>query len=225
MSNKAFLLASAMMLFFMSCGPTVSTEWLIPVNEVRDGGPGKDGIPSIDKPKFTDVASVNYLADDDLVFAFRVDNEIHVYPHRILDWHEIANDEVGGFPIAINYCPLTGTGMGWDRIIDGKETTFGVSGLLYNSNIIPYDRKTDSNWSQIRLECVNGELSGTKPVIHQLVETTWATMRAMYPEAQVLTLETGFSRDYNRYPYGAYREQENLFFPVSRTDGRLPRER
>ena len=111
--------------------------------------------------------------------------------------------------------------MGWDRIIDGKETTFGVSGLLYNSNIIPYDRKTDSNWSQIRLECVNGSLSGTKPVIHQLFETTWATIREMYPNARVLTTETGFSRDYNRYPYGAYREQQSLFFPVSRTDERL----
>ncbi len=198
------------------------TGWAIPQDQVFDGGPGKDGIPALENPKLINASAVTFLDDADLVLGYKNGNEVRAYPHPILDWHEIINDKVGDHAFAVTYCPLTGTGIGWDRIIDGKETTFGVSGLLFNSNLLPYDRETDSNWSQMRLDCVNGELLGTKIATFNLVETTWATWKAMYPQTKVVSTETGFSRNYSRYPYGDYKtNNSNLIFPVSPTDNRL----
>ncbi len=198
--------------------------WRIPKEHVKDGGPGKDGIPSIDDPKFVDKANVgDYLDDQDLVLGFRAGNEIRAYPHPILDRHEIVNDAFNGVKIAITYCPLTGTGIGWDRVVNGATTTFGVSGLLYNNNLIPYDRNTNSNWSQMRNDCVNGTLIDQKIEIHQLVETTWATWKEMYPDTRVLSTNTGYDRDYTTYPYGDYKNNGDLLFPVTNLDNRLPR--
>ena len=150
-------------------------------------------------------------------------NEAVAYPHIILDWHEIVNDDVAQSAIAVTYCPLTGTGIGWGRIVNGSKTTFGVSGLLYNNNLIPYDRSTRSNWSQIRLDCVNGRLIGDVIETFPVVETTWGTWKSMFPETKVLSLNTGYSREYGEYPYGDYRTNNNyLLFPLSNYDGRLP---
>jgi hypothetical protein len=144
------------------------------------------------------------------------------YPHRILNWHEIINNKVHGHAIAITFCPLTGTGIGWIRTIGGAETTFGVSGLPYNSNLIPYDRKTNSNWSQIRLNCVNGALRGTEVQTFPLVETTWTTWRSMFPDTKVISVNTGYNRDDNRYPYRDYRTNHNyIIFPYQPVDNRL----
>lgn len=201
-------------------------EWLIPDNEIRDGGPGRDGIPAISTPDFKNPGDINYLDDNDLVLGFVDGNDIRAYPHAILDWHEIINDNTENHSLAIIYCPLTGTGIGWDRVLDGKETTFGVSGLLYNSNIIPYDRETNSNWSQLLNKSVNGQLIGEKAKTYNLFETTWKTWRQMYPSTKVVTTETGYNRDYQQYPYGGYKTSENLIFPVSNSDPRLhPKER
>ncbi len=201
-------------------------EWLIPSNEIRDGGPGKDGIPAISSPVFKSAGDINYLDDNDLVLGFVDGNDIRAYPHAILDWHEIINDNTENHSLAVIYCPLTGTGIGWDRVLEGKETTFGVSGLLYNSNIIPYDRETNSNWSQLLNKSVNGQLIGEKAKTYNLLETTWKTWRQMYPSTKVVTTETGYNRNYGRYPYGSYKTSENLIFPVSNSDPRLhPKER
>ncbi|HKK66590.1 MAG TPA: DUF3179 domain-containing (seleno)protein, partial [Bacteroidales bacterium] len=159
-----------------STSPDEKTDdngWLIPFAEVHDGGPGKDGIPAIDDPKFINAKEADYLNDDDLILGFADGGEVRAYPHKILDWHEIVNDDTPNHSLAVIYCPLTGTGIGWDRNVGDKKTTFGVSGLLYNSNIIPYDRATDSNWSQLLLKSVNGNLISTRPIIHNLVETSW----------------------------------------------------
>jgi len=118
--------------------------WLISSNEVFDGGPGKDGIPSIDRPNFSEVNSIGYMKVDDLILGLKVGNEIRGYTHPVLDWHEIVNDQVKDHPIAITYCPLTGTGIGWNRKIGNLVITYGVSGLLYRNNLIPYDRQTNS---------------------------------------------------------------------------------
>ncbi|MBX2872318.1 MAG: DUF3179 domain-containing protein [Saprospiraceae bacterium] len=204
-------------------GTTNNNDWLIPQNNVLDGGPGKDGIPALDAPDFIDVNQVDFLDDDDLVIGFKVGNDVRAYPHPILDWHEIINDDFGNIRVAITYCPLTGTGIGWDRDIDGGTTTFGVSGLLYNTNLIPYDRATDSNWSQMLLESVQGKMAGTAIETHQVVETTWGTWKELYPQSKVVSTETGWSRNYDRYPYGDYRTNNNsLFFPVGVNDSRLP---
>lgn len=198
-------------------------DWLIPRAQVFDGGPGKDGIPALESPELISPAQATYLESQDLVVGF-VDGEKAVaYPHKILDWHEIINDKVGSTSVAITYCPLTGTGIGWSRMVNNVETTFGVSGLLYNTNLIPYDRATDSNWSQMRLDCVNGVLKGEEVVTLPVVETTWATWRQMYPNTEVVSTNTGFSRNYQRYPYGDYRtNNNNIIFPVSNEDDRIP---
>lgn len=198
-------------------------KWLIPIDQVLDGGPGRDGIPSIDNPDFISVDAVNFLTDDDLVVGIKLGNDVKAYPHDILDWHEIINDKVDSKELALVYCPLTGTGMAWNRMLNGSLTTFGVSGLLYNANIIPYDRKTGSNWSQMRMECVNGDLIGSTPEAMMVLETSWATWKKWFPNSQVVSPETGFNRAYGVYPYGDYRtNHDNLIFPVEKLDERLP---
>jgi hypothetical protein len=196
-------------------------EWLIPIGSVRDGGPGKDGIPSIDKPLFASIGASTYLNDSELVLVSNTDGEVKIYPHQILDWHEIVNDRVGNKVLAIIYCPLTGSGLAWNRVLNEGTTTFGVSGLLYNNNVIPYDRASGSNWSQIRRDCVNGNLIGTTADVLPLLETSYKTAKEMYPSALVLTRETGYSRSYGNYPYNDYRESGKLIFQIDNLDHRL----
>lgn len=201
------------------------TEWSIPIGEVLDGGPGKDGIPALINPNTTLVSETDseFLEDSDLVIGFKNGDEIIAYPHTILDWHEIINDNVGDVSVAVTYCPLTGTGIGWNRIMNETETSFGVSGLLYNTNLIPYDRATDSNWSQILNESVNGELIGEKIDLITLFETNWGTWKKLFPNSKIVNEDTGFSRSYGNSPYGNYNEDNNRFlFPVSIKDSRLP---
>ncbi len=200
-----------------------NTEWLIPLEEVFDGGPGKDGIPSIDNPNFSNVEDITFLSDQDLVVGVISDDEVKAYPHSILDWHEIVNDDIGDKSLAITYCPLTGTAIGWDRNVNGSKTTFGVSGKLYNSNLIPYDRNSDSYWSQIRLDCINGDLINTEINTSHVIETSWATWKELYPQSKVMNTNTDYERNYNQYPYGDYRtNNNNLIFPVNPMDDRLP---
>lgn len=207
----------------LDTGNNSSSDWLIPVDEVLDGGPGKDGIPALSDPEFIDAADATYLLPGDLVLGYKNGDDIRAYPHRILNWHEIVNDNIAGDKLAVNYCPLTGTGIAWDRVIDGNETTFGVSGLLYNTNLILYDRETDSYWSQIRQDAVHGEHMGTQAETVQLVETTWENWQLMYPQTKVVSTQTGFSRDYSRIPYGDYSTNHDFFlFPFSPEDDRLP---
>ena len=202
-------------------GPTI---WSIPKNEIFDGGPGKDGIPALEDPEKVSVVAGGYLLEQELVLGYFDGENAVAYPLQILDWHEIINDEVDFFPFAITYCPLTGTGIGWERTLNGNPTTFGVSGLIYNNNLIPYDRQTNSNWSQMRLDCVNGPLINTEIKTFQLLETRWFTWKEMYPETKVLSLNTGFDRAYGLYPYGDYKTNEdNLLFPLDIDDRRLNR--
>lgn len=199
----------------------VSGEWLIPTDEVFDGGPGRDGIPSVDNPQFTDVNNASYLLDDDLVVGIKINGTIRAYPHPILDWHEIVNDDIGGQKTAITYCPLTGSAIAWKREGIVSNSSFGVSGLLYNSNLIPYDRGTKSNWSQMKLQCVNGQLIGNEIVTNKIIETTYKTWREMYPTSKLLSTNTGFGRQYGVYPYGGFKTNDDLIFPVSNEDNRL----
>lgn len=204
---------------------STNPEWLIPSNRVLGGGPGKDGIPALLNPTMVgaDDREVDYLNLRDRVLAIQVNGETRVYPHEILDWHEIINEDIGNEHVAITYCPLTGTGIGWDRAVNGEITTFGVSGLLFNTNLMPYDRATDSYWSQMRFDCVKGAAIGTKAEPIALVETDWNTMVQMYPDAKIVSEQTGFNRDYGRYPYGNYQTNDSyLLFPVEHEDARLP---
>jgi len=221
-----FYLSSVFFLIYFTACDTVdsadlSGEWLIPKDQVFDGGPGRDGIPSIDDPQFINVSSASYLTDDDLVVGFKNGAFVRAYSHPIMDWHEIVNDKVNGKNIAITYCPLTGSAIAWNRdgLVGGS--TFGVSGLLYNTNLIPYDRGSQSNWSQMMIKSVNGNLIGQEIETSRLVETTFKTWKEMYPNSQILSTNTGFSRSYETYPYGGYRTNNDLLFPVNGEDNRL----
>jgi len=205
----------------LGVGTPSPDEWLIPRGSILDGGVGLDGIPSIDDPNFTRASDVDYLEDQDLILGIRVGQTIKGYPHPILDWHEIVNDEIGSENIALTYCPLTGTGVGWGRDINGSTTEFGVSGLLFNTNLMPYDRNTRSTWSQQRLECVNGALIGHEPELYTFVETSWASWKAAYPDSEILNEDTNIDRNYAVYPYGNYRTSAQTIFPIDRDDNRL----
>ena len=201
-----------------------SSEWSIPIVEIFDGGPGRDGIPALINPNLVNAndPESSFINDKDLVIGYKNGDDIRAYSHSILDWHEIINDNVGDVSLAITYCPLTGTGIGWNRILNGRETTFGVSGLLYNTNLIPFDRQTNSNWSQILNTSVNGELIDKKIDLIPLFETSWKTWKTIYPNTKVVNRNTGFARTYGVSPYGDYNTNNNLFlFPVAK-DNRLP---
>ena len=199
-----------------------STAWSIPVAEVLDGGPGQDGIPALENPVMVNADIVFTISGSDLILGYKNGNDIRAYQHSILDWHEIINDNIGDVSLAITYCPLTGTGIGWNRVVDGKETTFGVSGLLYQTNLIPFDRATKSNWAQILNESVNGSLEGKKADLIQLVETDWGTWRTMYPETKGVSINTGFNRTYGVYPYVNYKTSNDFFLFPTPKDPRLP---
>lgn len=197
--------------------------WLIPVEQVFDGGPGKDGIPALVFPEVVNQSKITFMADDELITAILIGDSVRGYPHQIMDYHEIVNDSMNDISYAVTYCPLTGSAIGWNRTINGTTTTFGVSGLLYQNNLIPYDRQTGSNWSQMGLKCVNGSLRGEEPEIIPVIETSWGTFKKLFPEAGVVSRNTGHSRNYDRYPYGDYRTNDGyLLFPVEFEDDRVP---
>ena len=192
----------------------------IPVDEIKSGGPPKDGIPALLNPKLIPANQATYLKDKDRVLGIAEGNEAKAYPIRILNWHEIVNDTINGRPILISYCPLCGTGMAFDPLINGKEYTFGVSGLLYNSDVLMYDHQTESLWSQIKQEAVTGPQTGTPLRLIFLLHTTWGEWRGEHPNTQVLSTDTGHFRNYSRDPYADYAQSSEVFFPVSRRNNR-----
>jgi len=199
---------------------------LIPVDEIRRGGPPRDGIPSVDDPKFTTAPSATYPKDGDRVLGVYYKGVAKAYPIRIMDWHEIVNDTFNGHPVVITYCPLCGSGIAFDARIKGKDRTFGVSGLLYNSDVLLYDRQSESLWSQLLAKAVTGPLKGTELKIVSTANTTWRNWKKRYPETLVLTTETGYARDYARTPYGKYDRSTDIMFPVDNLDNTYhPKER
>jgi len=226
-----FFLVSACATVQVSDNNSVDTKnWLIPSGEIYDGGPGKDGILALASPPLESISDVTYYTSNERVLLYKKGSDIRAYPLSILDWHEIINDKISGEDITISYCPLTGTGIGMRGEVQQNNsltpTTFGVSGLLYNSNLILYDRLTDSYWSQMRLQCVGGPLVGQQPVFAHLVETTFGTAKMLYPQALIVSNNTGIydASQYAIYPYGDYRTNNNsLIFPISTDVNRLPR--
>ena len=202
---------------------TPVNTWAIPSDKVLFGGPGKDGIPAVDQPEMLAVDQINYLDDDDLVIGVMIDGQPKAYPHKVLNWHEITNDHTAGTYYAVTYCPLTGSALCWDRTLDGEVTTFGVSGLLYNSNLIPYDRATDSYWSQLLIKGVFGTYKDEPAITYQVMETSWLTWKTLFPQSTVQSTDTGYNRDYSRNPYGNYPTSSRLMFPIEVDDDQLHR--
>jgi len=194
-------------------------EPLVAVDQIRRGGPPRDGIPSIDKPEFVSIADVDYLKADDRVLGLVINNEARAYPISILNWHEIVNDEFAGQAVVISYCPLCGTGMAFEPELPVKD--FGVSGLLYNSDVLLYDRETESLWSQIMSKAITGPLKGKNLKSLPLTHTSWQDWKTQYPDSLVLSTNTGYSRDYTKSPYGGYEKSNQIFFPVAASDQRF----
>ncbi len=187
----------------------------IPFDEIKKGGPPRDGIPSIDQPHFITAEEVDFLSDDELVLGINIDGTQRAYPIRILNFHEIVNDQFGEQAIALTYCPLCGSGIAFDAQVDGRKLDFGVSGLLYNSDVLLYDRQSESLWSQILSSAVSGHYSGTQLQTIPLTQTTWSDWKQQHPSTQVLSKQTGFDIDYNRKVYEGYELREDLMFPVN----------
>ena len=193
------------------------------------GGPPKDGIPPIDEPKYISVDEVgDFLDGEDPVFVLVTGEDVKVFPQKILVWHEIVNAQVGTEDVAITYCPLTGTVLGFPHEQEGATSSLGTSGKLVNSNLVMYDRETDSYFPQVLRAAVKGERFGEELTVFPVDWSTWSTVKEAYPNAQVLSKQTGFLRTYGDDPYGSYLEEGtyydsgNAFFPLLNKDDRLP---
>ncbi len=200
---------------------TNGQKHIIPLDKIKGGGPPKDGIPSIDNPKFATVENSQFISDSDVVIGLKINGEVRAYPLFILVWHEIVNDEVGEVPVAVTYCPLCYTNQVFERIVNGNVVEFGTSGKLYNSNLLMYDRLTESYWSQGLGLAVTGELSGHKLKIIPFDVITWGDWKTLYPETLVLTTDTGHIRSYATDPYGDYYTDPRIIFPVDNKDDRM----
>ena len=193
----------------------------VPVRAIQRGGPPRDGIPAIDRPRFVAAADAA-LADGDRVLGLERGGVVRAYPIRILNWHEVVNDRIGDEPVVVTYCPLCGTGMTFLAPATTGAGRFGVSGLLYNSDVLLYDRATQSLWSQILKTAVSGPLRGARLQALPMTHTSWADWRRRHPATQVLSTDTGFERDYARDPYAGYGQVQRLMFEVEHRDERFP---
>ncbi len=192
----------------------------VPLDQIVDGGPGKDGIPAILTPRFVSAGEATFLQDTDRVLGLTLGAEAKAYPIKILNWHEIVNDTAGGTAVVVTYCPLCGTGIAFEATLQERRHTFGVSGLLYQSDLLMYDHQTESLWSQIGMHAVAGPLTGQRLTPIFLEHTTWAEWRAAHPSTLVLSTKTGSFRSYDRAPYAGYAENRELFFDTTHFDPR-----
>jgi hypothetical protein len=207
-------------------GFDIGRDALIPVDEIHSGGPPRDGIPSIDRPRFVAADGAHELGPDDRVLGLVYRGVARAYPIAIMNWHEIVNDRIGDDPLVVTYCPLCGSGVAYTALVDGIELEFGVSGLLYNSDVLLYDRQTESLWSQILSRAVSGTMRGKRLAMQPLVHTSWAAWVAAQPQTEVLSRDTGARRDYDRDPYSGYQDSKGVWFPVAKKDPRYhPKER
>jgi hypothetical protein len=211
--------------------PPLEAEWntdfskrAVPLSEVRSGGPGKDGIPAIDEPKFLPVGEADFVESREPVIALELNGVVRAYPIQILVWHEIVNDVVGGVPVAVTFCPLCNTAIVFDRRVDGQALDFGTTGNLRNSDLVMYDRQTESWWQQFGGRALVGKLTGAK--LEQLPAKilAWREFKRAHPNGAVLSRDTGHARSYGENPYPGYDDISSSPFFATRNsdDRRLP---
>ncbi len=219
----------------MSAGPpppgavseftTDFTRTSVPFTEILSGGPPKDGIPAIDDPTYVAVMEADsWLEPQEPVVRVQIGGDARAYPLQILIWHELVNDTVGGLPVVVSFCPLCNTAIVFERRVDGQATTFGTTGRLRYSNLIMYDRLTETWWQQATGEAIVGRHTGERlnPVPAAII--AWADFQAAHPDGRVLSRETGFSRDYGANPYPGYDDvnQPPFLYDGPPTPGQLP---
>lgn len=215
--------------------PSDASEWktdfskhLTPLSEFQSGGPPKDGIPAIDHPHFTRARSVDWLEDREPVILLRLHGKTRGYPLQILVWHEIVNDVLGRVPVAVTFCPLCNTAIVFDRRSDGRVLSFGTTGKLRDSDLVMYDRPTETWWQQFTGEALVGTLAGKELGQLSARIVAWSEFRHDYPAALVLDRHTGFARAYGENPYGGYDRVDSPPFFGARNgddDRLLPKER
>jgi hypothetical protein len=211
--------------------PGEASEWktdfskrLVPLEEFESGGPPKDGIPAIDNPRFHRVRDVDFLQDREPVVAVTVDGRSRAYPIEILMWHEIVNDTIGDVPVAVTFCPLCNTAIVFERRGDGRTLSFGTTGKLRDSDLVMYDRQTESWWQQFGGKALVGTLAGKTLRALPARIVAWEDFRRAHPSALVLNRDTGFARHYGLNPYVGYDRIDSspLFAARNTDDDRLP---
>lgn len=180
------------------------SQTTIDLGEILDGGPRRDGIPPIDDPQFTPVSQVDHLEPLDPVMSFTHNGETRAYPLRVMTFHEIVNDVVGGEPVAVTYCPLCNAAIVFDRTVEDEVLDFGTTGKLRRSDLVMYDRATDSWWQQFSGEAIAGSYAGTELTMLPSQLISWERFAAAHPDALVLNDPTRFRRPYGMNPYTGY---------------------
>lgn len=204
------------------------TDWsrrTISLRELEPGGPPRDGIPPIDEPKFTSVEeAARWLQDREPVVLFRLGDDVRVYPLSILILHEVVNDTVNDTPVVVTFCPLCNSAIAFDRRVGGKVLTFGVSGFLRNSDLVMWDRQTESLWQQVTGEAIVGELAGEELTFYPAAIVPWGEVQRTHPQARVLSRDTGFysPETYGVNPYRNYDYTSSPFLFSGEKDPRLP---
>lgn len=217
---KSFLLVVAIAV--QAYGQFVGGNWRtdtsktsIDLGQLQRGGPPKDGIPSIDKPRFLPASNIDWLAPTELVIAVRLDGSVRAYPLQILMWHELVNDRIAENPILVSYCPLCNSAVVYDRRLGDATLEFGVSGMLRNSDMVMFDRQTESLWQQITGDGIVGTHTGSTLRVIPSQMIPFDQFKESFPGGMVLTRETGFQRDYGRNPYRGYEFGSGPIVPVS----------
>jgi hypothetical protein len=197
----------------------------VPLDEIVSGGPPKDGIPPIDRPKFVSIDQADrWVKGREPVVVVELEDQVRIYPIQILMWHEIVNDQIGQTPVAVTFCPLCNTALAFDRRLDNTILDFGTTGRLRHSDLVMYDRQTESWWQQASGEGIVGTYAGRTLMFVPAPLINWSLAKEAHPAARVLSRDTGHSRDYGKNPYRRYDSQQSPIrqFFRGRSDGRLP---
>lgn len=203
---------------------TNTEKSLINLDELKQGGPPKDGIPSIDDPKFVSISdAASWISAQEPVISIEYEDEARAYPLQILIWHEIVNENISGDPLLVTFCPLCYSALVFDRTVDGEVLEFGVSGFLRHSDLVMFDRKTETLWQQFTGKAIVGDYMGTtlNQILSQII--SFAQFQEHYPDGKVLSRDTGYDRNYGANPYTGYDDINNTpLFGAGNDDGRLP---
>ncbi|MFC1653502.1 DUF3179 domain-containing protein [Patescibacteria group bacterium] len=197
-------------------------KYSIDPNQLLSGGPEKDGIPSLSDPKFIDTEDVSFLEDDSIGILIQVNEEERFYPFNILVWHEIVNDQIENLSVAVTFCPLCGSAIVFDRRVDDRILEFGVSGFLYESNMIMFDRQTESLWQQSTGESIMGDYLNKELSVVPAQRLSYKDVVNNHPNALIMSSKTGHSRNYTISPYGDYDNNDQFLFPTSVKNNKFP---
>lgn len=197
-------------------------NWIIPKNEIIKRGAENDFIPSLDNPVFIPVTAADHIDPEDLIIGLNIKGDYRAYPVKIMNYHEVVNDEFAAGEKMISYCPLSGSSAVWDRKIQSISTEFGISRFIYNSNHLLYDRVSKGHWLPLKSICVNGELEEFEMQGHYFIETTWENWRTMFPGSKVMMPPAGSGFNYSLDDYNEYKTSDSIIFSVNPVNPALP---